>query len=275
MSSLALWQEGPEPSPGPSAAVASVALARALPAHVSEAVWRGTELGKVDARVLSSGFPLLDAELPGGGWPTCNLTELLLPQYAICEWRLLGPAVPSLLAEEGSMVYLVSPPKQPNSTGLAQLGVTPDRLVWIEVKGPAERLWVAEQLIKSDPSGAVMVWLPQARPEQLRRLQVHAQSCDAPVFVIRPETALRDTSAAPLRVSVAMGAGWNIDVRIRKRRGTTFDGVLELLAMPGNLDIVIPPRLRKLPTPRPARQEMHHVLGSPATNPAAAFRVAH
>lgn len=275
MSSLALWQEGPKPSPGPSAVVASEELARGLPAHVAEAVWRGTELGKVDARVVSSGFQVLDAELPGGGWPTRCLTELLLPQSAICEWRLLGPAVPSLLAEEGSTVYLVSPPKQPNAPGLAQLGVTPDRLVWIEVKGPAERLWVVEQLIKSDPCGAVMVWLPQARPEQLRRLQVHAQSCDAPVFVFRPETALRDTSAAPLRISVALGTGWNIDLRIRKRRGTTFDGVLELLAMPGNLDIVIPPRLRKLPAPARARQEMHHVLGSPATNPVAAFRVAH
>ncbi|TRU56207.1 MAG: translesion DNA synthesis-associated protein ImuA [Microcystis aeruginosa Ma_QC_Ch_20071001_M135] len=275
MSSLALWQEGPKPSPGPSAVVASEELARGLPAHVAEAVWRGTELGKVDARVVSSGFQVLDAELPGGGWPTRCLTELLLPQSAICEWRLLGPAVPSLLAEEGSTVYLVSPPKQPNAPGLAQLGVTPDRLVWIEVKGPAERLWVAEQLIKSDPCGAVMVWLPQARPEQLRRLQVHAQSCDAPVFVFRPETALRDTSAAPLRISVALGTGWNIDLRIRKRRGATFDGVLELLAMPGNLDIVIPPRLRKLPAPAPARQEMHHVLGSTAPNPVAAFRVAH
>ncbi len=275
MSSLALRQEGPKSSPGPSALLPSEELARALPAHVAEAVWRGTELGRVDARVVSSGFQVLDAELPGGGWPTRCLTELLLSQSAICEWRLLGPAVPSLLAEEGSTVYLVSPPKQPNAPGLSQLGVTPDRLVWIEVKGPADRLWVAEQLIKSDPCGAVMVWLPQARPEQLRRLQVHAQSCDAPVFVFRPETALRDTSAAPLRVSLALGTGWNIDLRIRKRRGTTFDGVLELLAMPGNLDIVIPPRLRKLPASRPARQEMHHVLGSPVSNPVAAFRVAH
>ncbi|MGV3681648.1 MAG: translesion DNA synthesis-associated protein ImuA [Acidovorax sp.] len=275
MSTLALWQEGPEPSLGLSAAISSEELTRALPVHVAEAVWRGTELGKVDARVVSSGFSALDAELPGGGWPTRSLTELLLPQSAICEWRLLGPAVPSLLAEEGSTVYLVSPPKQPNAPGLAQLGVTQDRLVWIEVKGPADRLWVAEQLIKSDPCGAVLVWLPQARPEQLRRLQVHAQSCDAPVFVIRPETSLRDTSAAPLRVSVALGTGWNIDVRIRKRRGATFDGVLELPAMPSNLDIVIPPRLRTLPVPRPAREEVPHALGSLATNPAAKLRVPH
>ncbi len=242
---------------------------------MAEAVWRGTELGKVDARVVASGFPALDSELPGGGWPTRSLTELLLPQSAICEWRLLGPAVPSLLAEEGSCVYLVSPPKQPNAPGLAQLGVTPDRLVWIDVKGPADRLWVTEQLLKSDPCGVVLVWLPQARPEQMRRLQVHAQNCDAPVFIIRPEIALRDTSAAPLRVSIALGVGWNIDVRVRKRRGATFDGVLELAAMPGNLDIVIPPRLRTLPAPRPAREEVPHVLGSLATNPASKLSVPH
>ncbi len=275
MSSSALWQEGSEPSPGPSAAVSSEELSRALPVHVAEAVWRGTELGKLDARVVGSGFPALDAELPGGGWPTRSLTELLLPQAALCEWRLLGPAVPALLADEGSCVYMVSPPKQPNAPGLAQLGVAADRLVWIEVKGPADRLWVAEQLIKSDPCGAVLVWLPQARPEQLRRLQVHAQSCDAPVFIVRPETALRDTSAAPLRISVALGAGWNVNVRIRKRRGATFDGVLELPAMPSNLDIVIPPRLRTLPAPRPARQEVPDALGRPATNPVAQLRVAH
>lgn len=81
---------------------------------------------------------------------------------------------------------------------------------------------MAEQLIKSDPCGAVLVWLPQARPEQLRRLQVHAQSCDAPVFIVRPETALRDTSAASLRVSVALGAGWNASSWIKCHEPAAF-----------------------------------------------------
>jgi protein ImuA len=46
---------------------------------------------------VSSGFTLLDSQLPGGGWPTHSLTELLMPQAALCEWRLLGPALPSLI----------------------------------------------------------------------------------------------------------------------------------------------------------------------------------
>ena len=35
--------------------------------------------------VLSSGFDELDRELPGGGWPTRNLTELLLPAEGLGE----------------------------------------------------------------------------------------------------------------------------------------------------------------------------------------------
>lgn len=219
----------------------------ALPAHVAEAVWTGADLGGAIERTVATGFSQLDAELPGGGWPTHSLTELLLPQSALCEWRLLGPALPGLLGTAGRL-YLVAPPKRPHAGGLAQLGVKPEQVVWIAAAAPAERLWVTEQLVKSDPAGAVVAWLPQARPEQIRRLQVHAQSCDAPVFLIRPITALADSSPAPLRLTAALGMGWHLDVRIPKRRGAALDRVLALPAMPGNLDIVIPPRLRALRT---------------------------
>lgn len=143
----------------------------------------------------------------GLAWPTHGLSELLLPQAALCEWRLLGPALPELLADKGSRVYLVAPPKTPLAMGLAQLGLAPEQLVWIDAKGPAERLWAAEQLIKSEPDGAVIAWLPQARQDQIRRLLVHAHACDAPVFLIRLESALRDASPAPLRLSVSLGQG--------------------------------------------------------------------
>lgn len=245
-----------------------------LPTRVADAVWSGTELGASEGRTVSTGFTALDGALPGSGWPTLNLSEILLPQAALCEWRLLERAVPGLLAEKGSCLYLVAPPKQPHALGLSQLGVRPEQLVWIDAAGPADQLWVTEQLIKSDPAGAVMTWLPQARPEQIRRLQVHAHSCDAPVFLFRPETALRDTSPAPLRLSVQLGAGWDIDVRIRKRRGSSFDEVLRLPAMPANLGRVIPPRLRSFQLGRVVREEVPYALGSPITSPAAEFRVA-
>lgn len=220
----------------------------ALPRHVADAVWRGSEVGGASARTVSTGFDVLDGQLPGGGWPTHSLTELLMPQAALCEWRLLGPALPALMAC-GGRVYLIAPPKPPHAAGLAQLGLSADRLVWIRASSPVDRLWVTEQIVKSDPAGVVLSWLPQARPEQIRRLQIHAQCCDAPVFLFRPAAMLHDASPAPLRVSVALAEGWNLEVRIPKRRGASLDAPLVLAAMPGNLLAVLPPRLKVVPAP--------------------------
>jgi protein ImuA len=44
------------------------------------------------------------------------------------------------------------------------------QFVWVQAELPAERLWVTEQLIKSNSAGAIVSWLPHARQEQLRRL---------------------------------------------------------------------------------------------------------
>ena len=170
----------------------------ALPAHVAEAIWTGADLGRGPERTIATGFGDLDAELPGGGWPTHSLTEVLLAQPAVCEWRLLGPSL-AALASNGGRLYLIAPPKRPHVGGLAQLGVAASQIIWIETSAPAERLWVTEQIVKSDPVGAILSWLPQARPEQIRRLQVHAQSCDARVFLFRPVLALCSRSKAAHR----------------------------------------------------------------------------
>jgi protein ImuA len=138
-----------------------------LPRHISQSIWRGTDLGQAGQAVVSSGFSMLDAELPGGGWPCNALTELLQPQPSLCEWRLLSPALATLVAG-GGQILLVGPPKRPHAPGLAQLGVAEKSLVWIAADTPAERLWTTEQLVKANPrGGAILAWLPQARAEQL------------------------------------------------------------------------------------------------------------
>src|SRR5574343_205674 len=120
----------------------------ALPGPVAAAVWRGVDMVGAVARTVPTGFGALDAQLPGGGWPTQAVTELL----------------------------------------------------WVRAVAPLERLWATAQLLQAGPVGAVLAWLPQARPEQIRRLQIHAQTCNTPVFLVRPEGALLQASPAPLRV---------------------------------------------------------------------------
>ncbi len=215
-----------------------------LPPQVEAAVWRGSELGQQTSEVVSSGWDALDAELPGGGWPCRSLAEVLTPQPATVEWRILGPALRRVVAS-GCQVMVVGPPRQPYLPGLLHEGLDERHLVWVQTDAPAERLWVTEQLIKSNSAGALISWLPQARQEQLRRLQVCAQACEGLVFLCRPEAAQHEPSAAPLRVHATFGLDWELQVHVLKRRGPSHEGVVRLPSVPGGLDSVLTPRLRK------------------------------
>jgi protein ImuA len=214
-----------------------------LPGTVAQAIWRGSEVAQAGQSVVSSGWAVLDAQLPGNGWPCNALTELLQPQPALLEWRLLGPALAKLAA---GPILLVGPPKRPHAPGLVKLGLAEKSIVWIAADTPSERLWCTEQLVKANPrGGAILAWLPQARSEQLRRLQVHAQSCDCPVFLFRPEAAQLDASPAPLRVLTTLGPDWNLDVHLLKRKGALLDGPIVLPSVPGTLASVLTPRLMR------------------------------
>ena len=230
-----------------------------LPPAVAAAVWRGSELGTPVASVVASGWALLDQELPGGGWPCHALAEVLSPQPAVLEWRLLGPTLRQVVAR-GGQVVVVAPPRQPHLPGLVHAGLDPRQLVWIQADTPAERLWVTEQLIKSGSAGALVAWVPQARQEQIRRLQVCAQSCAGLVFLCRPEAAQHEASAAPLRVHASLLLDWELRVQVFKRRGPLHTGPVTLLSVPGGLASVLTPRLL-----RPSRfflpRESSHAVG--------------
>lgn len=220
-----------------------------LPGAVAARLWRGDQLGRSAASIVPTGFAALDAELPGGGWPSGMLTELLQPQSSVAEWRLLGPAL-GRLAAVGHIVALVGPPKPPHPPGLGQAGIDPAHLLWLQADTPAERLWCTEQLTGCGGC-AVVAWLPQARAEQIRRLQLVVQGTDNLLFVCRPAAAAQESSAAPLRLHLALGDGWDLRVRVFKRRGPSHDGALALRSVPGGLDALLLPRLQPQPWPAP------------------------
>ena len=236
-----------------------------LPPEVEAAIWRADQIGSPVTSVISTGFKDLDAELPGGGWPCQSLTELLQPQPTVAEWRLLGPAIRQVIAR-GQHLVVVGPPKSPHLPGLQHIGVDERHLVWIQTDTPAERLWVTEQVIKANAAGLLVSWLPQARQEQIRRLQVCAQSCDGPVFLCRPAATEHEPSAAPLRVQLHIGMDWELRVHLLKRKGPTHEGVITLASVPGGLESILTPRLRKPSDIIAAREarDASHALGSPA-----------
>ncbi|RZI86807.1 MAG: translesion DNA synthesis-associated protein ImuA [Rubrivivax sp.] len=219
-----------------------------LPDRIAQAMWRGNALGAQTSLAVPSGHAVLDAELPGGGWPCQSLTEILQAPSAHAEWRLLAPGLARLMAQGGT-VLLIGPPQCPHLAGLQREGLRPDRLIWIDAQTPAERLWATEQALKARSVSAVLAWLPQARPEQLRRLQACAMQHPGLAFVFRPITARADASAAPLRLQLKLTGPIPrhppaLQIQILKRRGPLLDRIIELAHWPRGLE-----RLMMIPRP--------------------------
>lgn len=212
-------------------------------------LWRAGQLGQASAlSVWPTGFDALAAELPGGGWPVGAVTELLHADCGMGELRLLLPALRSLTAAKRRLA-LIGPPHAPNAMGLAAAGLSESEIYWIRsgqpagtrAKSPAaertaaqaDLLWAAEQVLRSQAFGGVLVWLPSVRPEAVRRLQVLAQASDAVVWAWRPATALRESSPAVLRLLLSPVPGNALSIVFHKRRGPVRDTplVLQLEAM--------------------------------------------
>ncbi|MBZ0134626.1 MAG: hypothetical protein K8D98_01760, partial [Rhodanobacter sp.] len=117
--------------------------------------------------MVPTGWAQLDRELPGGGWPSRAITEVLTPQPATTEWRLLGPALRQVAARGGSIIA-VAPPREPYLPGLRQAGLDERGFVWIEARTLAERLWATEQLIRANASSDALhglaTWALQFTP---------------------------------------------------------------------------------------------------------------
>ncbi len=242
----------------PSAAVA--------PETLHPDLWRGHQFGRHAEHGLPSGFALLDAQLPGGGWPRRALTELLLPHPGVGEIRLLSPCLCST-QRNGRPVMLFDPPAALSGWALAQLGLDVEQLLIVvthaeptrsaarggdEARSAARggdeariaarggdearsaaRLWALEQALKSGHVGAVLAWLPpRLRTERLRRLQLAAHAHDGVAFVLREMAAAQQPSAAPLRLALRPGGADVLALRLLKRRGPPLATPLRLELSP-------------------------------------------
>ncbi|SFD52843.1 translesion DNA synthesis-associated protein ImuA [Paracidovorax konjaci] len=204
-------------------------------------VWRGASLGggpggQGAARVQPSGHAVLDAQLPGGGWPQGALSEVLLPDRGRHEWPLVLPALAGAAARRAGQVVLVAPPHEPFVPVLHAAGLRAGRLCWVAPPADARNAaaaWACEQALRCRDVLAVLAWLPRAQPEMLRRLQLAAAQRGALLWVFRAEAQRQQASPAPLRLWVqpAQDGAAALQVHIVKRRGAPL---LEPVVLPAH-----------------------------------------
>jgi hypothetical protein len=165
-----------------------------LLAHPS--VWRGRSRAAIPT--LSTGFPELDAGLPGGGWPRHGLVEILTPQPGVGELYLLLPALAALSRlNPARWCTWVSPPHEPFAPALQAHGVALDRMLLVRTHLP---LWAHEQALKSGAASLALAWLPRASPRAVRRLQLAAEQGRALGVLYRSQRYASEASPAMLRL---------------------------------------------------------------------------
>jgi len=218
------------------------------PESLHPSLWRASQLARSSTRCVDTGHAALSAQLPGGGWPTGALVDLLLQQPGIGELRLLRPALAEVAKRR---VVLLQPPHPPQALAMAALGVPPAELIWLRAGQTADALWAAEQVLRSGSCGALLFWQNHMRADSLRRLHLAAQAGETLFFLMRPLAASQDASPAPLRLALRPQAG-GIEIDFVKRRGPQRDASL-FLPLTSNLLGRHAPVDRTAPAPVAAR----------------------
>jgi hypothetical protein len=187
-----------------------------LLAHPS--VWRGRSRAAIPT--WPTGFPALDAGLPGGGWPRHGLVEILTPQPGVGELYLLLPALAALSRlNPARWCTWVSPPHEPFAPALAAHGVALDRMLLVKTHLP---LWAHEQALKSGAASLALAWLPRASPRAVRRLQLAAEQGRALGVLYRSQKFAGEASPAMLRLllePITRGTRRGARVSLIKSRG--------------------------------------------------------
>ncbi|MFZ1908958.1 MAG: translesion DNA synthesis-associated protein ImuA [Burkholderiales bacterium] len=195
-------------------------------------VWRGGALASGYGRTVPTGFATLDHELPGGGWPTGALTEILGQREGVGELQLVLPTLVALSASGRRIVWL-APPHLPYAPALARAGIDLGYLSVVRAPGRRDGLWAAEQVLRGGGCHALLAWFRNVRYAELRRLAVAAETGHgAFVALFRPEQAAHEASPACLRITFEP-VPEGLSIRILKRRGA-------LVAKPLNIKIERP-----------------------------------
>ncbi len=176
---------------------------------------------------IATGYSPLDKALHQGGWPTQALTEILFDHPGSGELQLLLPAIQKLCAQGRRLVF-INPPHLPYAPALQLAGIPPGQVLVIYPQTPADQLWATEQTLRANIAAALLVW-PKQSPQlaQLRKLQLAAQANQGLSLLLRPATAVGESSPAALRLQLGPTAN-GCQITVIKQRGGWAGQIVEL-----------------------------------------------
>ena len=188
-------------------------------------LWRASQLDCEFRQGTPTGYALLDQHLPGAGWPTAGVAEILHDQQGIGELRLLTPALAYLSQQQRRWQLWVSPPYLPYAPALVQAGINPAAVLVVRPTTVNDSLWAMEQALASQSCSAVLAWPGNIQEKQVRRLQLASKAGHCLGVLFRPAAAAQQASPAELRLqlrglrAMPLRESSALEVRVLKRRG--------------------------------------------------------
>ena len=167
-----------------------------------------------DRTFLSTGLRSLDALLPHHGLPSGALIEFVNDDDGFRSTTIAIKCAVPFLRRPGALA-IVDPLSQFHSAPLEGFGISLDRVMMVRpVKGASatfsalsqrqrsDSLWAIEQLARCSGVQVLLTWVDRISSTAQRRLQLAVEQSGVTVFMIRPHSALRQTSWADLRFHV-------------------------------------------------------------------------
>jgi len=184
--------------------------------HNNSHVWLGSEGRKQETDGIPTGYPALDAILPGRGWPGNALVEMVTPQWGFGELQLLLPLMRTITGQARWMLW-VNPPYIPYAPGLASAGVDIHYLAIVDAQSACrDAMWSVEKALQSDSCGLVVAWLDALPNAVVRRLQLAADEGKTAGVLFRRHDAKHSPAALQLRLK---HTSQGIHAHVLKARG--------------------------------------------------------
>ena len=197
-----------------------------MPLH-HPSLWRAADTALASQPSIPTGYAALDAELPGGGWPPGEMTELLTDCNGHGELSLLLPLLARASRNEGWLAW-IEPPYIPGIPALAKAGLHTSRLLVVRAGTAGERAWALRQALRSEACTTVIGWLDCVDTALLRRLLLAVRETTIPLLLFRSAHSAHTASPAALRLLLSAGSPGVLRLDILKRRGRPASRPLHL-----------------------------------------------
>lgn len=186
------------------------------------------------------GLGVIENAFPNQAFPTGVLHEFIStrPEFTAAIGGFIAGIIQTLLASGGICVW-VSYTRRIYPPALKRFGVSPDRIIFIDVQREKDVLWVTEEALKCGGIAAVICETRQLSFMDSRRLQLATEQSHVTGFILRKDAKVVNTTACaarwtvkPLRSKLRAGMPgvghprWQVDL-LKVRNGQTGSWTLE------------------------------------------------